>query len=74
LHALEPRAARAALQVVLEVGVAARRAADLEGGGLSERSAPEVGVDDDSGGVEDAPRRGPLELCGELAHVACEGL
>ena len=62
------RAARAALEVVLEVRVPARDLVDRGARGGRERRAPEVGVQHDAGRVDHAAQRGARELGGEAAH------
>ena len=52
-----PRAARALVEVVFEIAVAARERGDPLDGRLGERRAPQVGVDDDAGRVDDGPER-----------------
>ena len=47
-------ASGAGVEVVLEVGVSAGCIRHGDGGGFRDRGASEVGVDDDSGGVDDA--------------------
>ena len=48
--------ALAGREIELEVDVATRGLCDRSGSRLGQRSAPQVGVDDDAGAVEDAAR------------------
>src|SRR5437660_1823701 len=67
-----PRAALAAVEIVLEIGVALGDFAHGGDGALGERRPTQVGIDDHAGRVDDAPQRGTLPLDQERAGTVDE--